>query len=389
MSVVNLGTFPPKQCGIATFSMDLKKSLELNKQNVKIIAVSDNSYKYNYGNEVIFNINQEEKADYRQAALLVNTSPDLELVIIQHEYGIFGGESGEYILEFTRLLNKPYILITHTVLPKPQPKQLKILQNLGTKASGIVCMTQKSAEFLNRLYHIPKNKIRVIGHGVPPFKKEDSQVLKAKYNLTGYEIISTFGLIGPGKGLELGIKAMAEVVREYPDTKYLILGQTHPMLKKVEGENYREMLENLIVQLNLENKVQFVNKFLSDEELGEYLYLTDIYLSPYPNKDQAVSGTLTFAIGCGRAIVSTSYTYAVEVLKNNRGLLAAEADPGEIATLIKKILGDGKLKETLQQNAYALGKNWIWPNIGREYTSFINNILKKEKREAKINYAGL
>lgn len=389
MSIVNLGTFPPKQCGIAAFSQDLKNSLEINGEKVKIIAVSDNSYDYRYGKEVGFNINQHRKNDYLQSAHLVNNEPDIELVIIQHEYGIFGGENGSFILNFAGNLKKPYIVVTHTVLPHPQKTQLNILKKLCAQADGIVCMTENSAHLLEKLYKVNPGKIKIISHGVPLFKKENSETLKAKYNLTGYQIISTFGLIGPGKGLELGIKAMAEVVKKYPNAKYLILGQTHPMLKKYEGEKYREMLINLIKELNLENHVQFVNKFLSNEELGEYLCLTDIYLSPYPNKDQAVSGTLTFALGCGRAIVSTSYTYAVEVLKNGRGLLVSEADPDELARLIKMILGDKELKEKLQSNAYELGQKWLWPNIGKEYASFIRKILQNQKGEQKLNYAGL
>ncbi|SHH13690.1 Glycosyltransferase involved in cell wall bisynthesis [Thermosyntropha lipolytica DSM 11003] len=389
MSIVNLGTFPPKQCGIATFSKDLKNSLEINGEKVQIIAISDSNYNYNYGEEVIFNIKQQQKTDYQQAALLINNTPDIELVIVQHEYGIYGGESGNYILNFTENLNKPYIVVTHTVLPRPQKRQLNTLQKLCSRAEGVVCMTEHSAHLLTRLYKVNPDKIKVISHGVPPFKKENPEILKAKYGLTGYQIISTFGLIGPGKGLELGIRAMSEVVKEYPGTKYLILGQTHPMLKSREGEKYREMLIHLIKELNLENHVQFVNKFLSDEELGEYLYLTDIYLSPYPNKDQAVSGTLTFAIGCGRAIVSTSYTYALEVLKNERGLLASKADPHELACLIKMILGSRELKEKLQSRAYELGQKWSWPSIGQEYTCFIRKIIQNSKGEQKLNYAGL
>lgn len=387
MAILNLGTFPPKQCGIATFSQDLKNSLEVNGEKVKIIAVSDAGYDYHYGEEVIFNIRQQKKTDYLEAAILVNNTPDIEIVIVQHEYGIFGGESGSYILSFTEKLNKPYVVVTHTVLPEPQKNQLKILKNLCTGAGGVVCMTENSAQLLTGLYKVNPDKIKVISHGVPPFKKEASEVLKAKYNLTGYQIISTFGLIGPGKGLELGIKAMAEVVKEYPDTIYLILGQTHPVLKKTEGEKYREMLIRLISELHLENHVRFVNRFLSDEELGEYLYLTDIYLSPYPNKDQAVSGTLTFAIGCGRAIVSTSYTYALEVLKNGRGLLASQADPDELARLIKMILGDKELKERLQSNACELGQKWLWPNIGQEYAHFIRKIIQNSKGEQNLSYA--
>ncbi|NLB88718.1 MAG: glycosyltransferase, partial [Syntrophomonadaceae bacterium] len=357
MKIANLGTYPPKQCGIATFSMDLRNSLLVNNVDVDILAISDDSYHYEYPVEVKFNLKQTKADDYKHAAQYINDCEDIDAVIIQHEYGIFGGKNGKYVLDFARKLNKPYLVVTHTVLPKPLQGQKDILNKLCSKASGIVCMTKQSSLLLTNIYGVNKSKIQIIGHGVPCFEPKPSEVLKEKYNLSGKQVISTFGLIGPGKGLELGIRAMAEVVKTNPTALYLILGQTHPMLKQREGEKYREILQDLIAELDLEDHVKFVNKFLSDEELGEYLYLTDIYLSPYPNMDQAVSGTLTFAVGCGRAIVSTAYAYASEVLQDNRGLLA-KPESNELAQMINMILKDENLKTKLQNNAYSLGQTW-------------------------------
>lgn len=378
MAFINLGTYPPKQCGIATFSADCKKSLELNGDEVKIIAISDTKYKYAYNNEVIFNISQDYKQDYIQAAHLINSLSDADAVIIQHEYGIFGGDNGSYVLDFAQRLNLPYIVITHTVLSKPEKHQHDILKSLCSSAAAVVCMTEKSAGLLSGLYGIPSRAIRVIGHGVPEFKMENREFLKAKHNLTGKQVITTFGLIGPGKGLEIGIEAMAEVVHDFPSASYLILGQTHPMLR---GENYREMLVKLTLKLGIEDQVRFVNKFLSDEELGEYLNMSDIYLSPYPNMEQAVSGTLTFAIGCGRAVIATPYAYALEVLNNGRGLLTDKADAGELARLIKSVLGDKNLQRSLEDKAYELGKTWTWPNIGRQYSNLLHSIAFTARRE--------
>lgn len=357
MNLLNLGTYPPKQCGIATFSMDLRNSLLINDNEVKVMAVSDNSYQYHYTDEVLFNLKQNHRQSYIRAANFLNKAP-VELIIIQHEYGIYGGREGEYIMELVRLLHKPFVLITHTVLPRPSKRQKQVLNYLCSRASAIVCMTGRSEHLLSDLYEAPPELIQVIPHGVPEFKEQAQDSLKENYGLQGRHLISTFGLIGPGKGLELGIQAIAQIVKEHPQTTYLILGQTHPMLKKQEGEKYRHMLEDMVVKLGLEHNVVFVNKFLSDEELGEYLYMSDIYLSPYPNKDQAVSGTMAFAIGCGRAIVSTSYAYACEFLSGGRGLLAAEADPEELAELMKKILTNPDLKQSLQDNALKLGKSW-------------------------------
>jgi len=391
MTLLNLGTYPPKQCGIATFSNDLRNSLLLHGNPVQVMSVSDGSYDYHYPEEVVFELNQSKKQDYKKAANLINASPHIKLVIIQHEYGIYGGFDGEYLLDLVKHLHKPFLLITHTVLPRPSRRQKQILNTLCNRAAGIVCMTQKSASLLQNLYEAPSDLIKIISHGVPEFRRQDQDDLKSKYNFRGNQLISTFGLIGPGKGLELGIRAIAQLVSDYPSIRYLILGQTHPMLQKYEGEKYRQMLMDLVAELDISKNVVFVNKFLSDEELGEYLYLTDLYLSPYPNKDQAVSGTMAFALGCGRAIVSTSYSYAAEVLSNGRGLLAKEADPTELSVLIKQVLDHPELQRELQQKAYELGESWTWPNIGQQYTCFISKILNASylEEESAIHYAKL
>lgn len=389
MSILNLGTYPPKQCGIATFSMDLRQSLIYNNCAIKVMAVSDENYEYIYPSEVVFDLKQSNKQDYIKAANYINNNDNLHLLIIQHEYGIFGGEDGDYILELIHHLHKPYLIITHTVLPQPSKHQKQVLNQLCHHAAAIVCMTRKSAELLTDLYEAPLELIHVIPHGVPHFKRHGSNFLKMKYGFDNKKIISTFGLIGPGKGLEIGIKAIANLVPRWPNIRYLILGQTHPMLKKHEGEKYREMLEHMVLDLGLNDNVHFVNKFLTDQEIGEYLYMTDIYLSPYPNKDQAVSGTLAFAIGCGRAIVSSSYAYAIEVLAGKRGLLAESAEPYELSRLMENILTDESLQIRLQNRAYELGKTWTWVNIGKQYNSLFKQILNHNYLEEHIGYGGL
>ena len=391
MLIFNLGTYPPKQCGIATFSMDLRNSLILQGHTIKVMTVSDDDSFYRYPDEVVFNLKQTQKHDYVAAADIINSDSNIDLLIIQHEYGIYGGEDGEYICELVNLLNRPFILITHTVLPRPSKNQKQILNNLCQRASGIVCMTRKSACLLADLYEAPAELITVVAHGVPEFKRSPQKWLKQKYGFNDCHVISTFGLIGPGKGLELGIRAIADIVDEHPAVRYLILGQTHPMLQKSEGEKYRQMLIDLVSELDIAENVIFINKFLSDKELGEYLYMTDIYLSPYPNMDQAVSGTMAFALGCGRAIVSTPYAYANEVLSAGKGLLSKESDPKELACLMKEILHDPKLQKTLQKKAYDLGKTWTWPNVGKQYCSFFKQIIsyQSELEESRPSYAKL
>ena len=344
MTLINVGSYPPKQCGIATFSQDLRKSLIKAGHTVSVAAVSDQEYEYHYGAEVVTQIRQHEKNDYLKAAAQINNNSAINVVIIQHEYGIYGGPDGSYLLNFCAALQKPFIVVTHTVLPNPDSGRYKVLVNLTELAAAVVCMTENSAALLQQVYQVPSFKLHMISHGVPDFLPKSPQALKRRYHLQNRNIITTFGLIGPGKGLELGIRAVADVLSEYPDCLYLIIGQTHPMLQRSQGEKYRQMLEQLVDKLGISENVKFINRFLSDEELGDYLYLTDIYLSPYPNLDQAVSGTLTFSVGTGRAIVSTPYAHAVELLADNRGLLTSQPDYHQLAQLMKAILSDPELK---------------------------------------------
>ena len=391
MAILNLGTFPPKQCGIATFSTDLRNSLLLQGHKVQVMAVSDEDSTYKYPDEVVFELRQQQEHDYIKAADFVNNASHINLMIVQHEYGIYGGEDGEYLLQMVERLHKPFILITHTVLPRPTKGQKQVLNELCQRAAGIVCMTKLSAELLTDLYEAPPELITVIAHGVPEFKRYPQNKLKLKHKLPGLEVISTVGVIGPGKGLELGIRAVAELVPRHPSVRYLILGQTHPMLQKYEGEKYRQMLMDLVQELDIEDNVTFVNKFLSDKELGEYLYMTDIYLSPYPNMDQAVSGTMAFAIGCGRAIVSTPYAYAAEVLSEGRGLLSRGPEPSQLAALIEQILNDKNLQKSLQKKTLELGDSWSWPSVGKQYSRFFRMVLDDHdgQEESRWSYAKL
>lgn len=388
MTIVNVGTYPPKQCGIATFSQDLRKSLIKAGHTVLVAAVSDQEYEYHYGPEVVIQIDQHNKSEYLRAATQINNNKAVNLVMIQHEYGIYGGPEGSYLLNFCSALQKPFVVITHTVLPDPDDAHQRVLTDLTEQAVAVVCMTENSASLLETIYQVPSAKIHMIGHGVPDFVPKSPRGLKKRYGLQGRNIISTFGLIGPGKGLELGIRAVAEVLTEYPDCTYLILGQTHPMLQKREGERYREMLEQLVYELGIADSVTFVNRFLSDAEIGDYLYLTDIYLSPYPNLNQAVSGTLAFAVGAGRAIVSTPYAHALELLANGRGLLASKVDYHELAQLMKAILQDPGLKVSLQNQARKLGHTMSWTQVGRRYSQMLEQTIGHHHLEGKsVHYA--
>lgn len=374
MNLAILSTYPPRECGIASFSSDLRANMKIWGPRVNILAITDEGVSYDYPKEVIFELNEDTRDDYIIAAQYVNTA-DIDVVFIEHEYGIFGGDDGEYVLDFAENLEKPFILNTHTVLPKPSPNQKKVLSELGQKSLAVICMTYKSAELLNQIYGIEKEKMHVIFHGVPPFKPEPREALKLAYGIADRPLITTFGFVVPGKGLEIGIRAVSFLKEKYPNIIYLIAGETHPTLKKNMGESYRESLVDLIEKLGIENNIKFINRYVSLKELGEILYMTDVYLTPYPNRDQAVSGTLSYAIGCGRAIVSTPYSFSLEVLAKDRGLISSKADPEELAVLIDKVLSDPKLKAQLEANTAKLGNTITWPQVGKKYVEVLKKVL--------------
>jgi glycosyltransferase involved in cell wall biosynthesis len=330
MNFLNIGTYSPQQCGIATFSRNLRDNLARLKEKMSIAAVSDPNFTYIYPDEVSYVIRQTKIEDYASTANAVNKNTGIDLVIIQHEYGIYGGADGDYLLEFTARLKKPYLLVTHTILPHPDANQKAVVSALCRQAAAVVCMTKTSSSMLSRVYGAAPEKVYIIHHGVPAFRAQDRKLLKQEYGFEERELITTFGLIGPGKGIEIGIRALKRLVLKHKNLMYLIVGRTHPMLVAHEGEqhgdHYRESLIELVRRLGMQNHVEFVNKFLEPEELGEYLQMTDVYLSPYPNLNQAISGTLAYALGCGRAIVSTPYLYALEMLsQGQRGLVAVDA----------------------------------------------------------------
>ncbi len=374
-----VSTYPPRKCGIATFSEDLRDYLIQYVPEVLVAAINDPFQSHKYPSEVVLQLEQENIADYKACAIWANNEPNLDLLIIQHEYGIFGGQDGEYIIELARHLRKPFMLVTHTVLPHPQDKQKQILSRLSALAASVLCMTERSSRLLAHIYDVRPDKIFVVPHGVPAFIKKSRPVLKEQYGLQDRSIITTFGLIGPGKGLEIGIKAIAGVVTDHPQLLYFIAGATHPHLLRNEGERYRDSIRQLVADLDLEKHVRFDNRFLDDNDLGDYLYMTDIYLSPYPNLDQAVSGTLAFAVGCGRAIVSTPYEYAREILAQGRGMIARDPSPEAVGEMLDLVLRNPDLKQELESKAADLGRTLTWPSVAKLYCDIAREILESNK----------
>jgi glycosyltransferase involved in cell wall biosynthesis len=383
MNILNVSTYPPRLCGIASFSKDLRDSLVSAGHHVWIAAISDDDG-YTYPPEVYCEIRQDCKDDYIKTARLINNSQQIQVVIIQHEYGIFGGTDGEYLLDFVSVLEKPYLLVTHTVLPQPEPNQNLVLRLLTQQAAAVVCMTERSARLLQTVYEVPGDKISIIPHGVPVFQVKDRQELKKEYGCADRKVITTFGFIGPSKGLEIGITATKMLVDKHPDLLYIIAGRTHPVLQKQEKESYREMLLGMVADFGLDDHIRFVNKYLDVEELGNYLYMTDIYLSPYPNRDQAVSGTLAYAVGCGRAIVSTPYEYALDLIQKKKcGLVAPEVSPEALSRVLDMVLSRPELQRKLEKYSARVGATLKWPYVAARYVDLARAVRRNRVLEVK------
>lgn len=381
LNINMISTYVPRRCGIATFSNDLADAIiktDPEKYSVKISALNDMSDGYRYPAEVNFEIHDKRINDYKEAANYLNLS-DCDVINIQHEFGIFGGEAGSNILCLTDKLNKPIVTSLHTILEKPSEEESKVLNEIFKKSAFLVVQSKRSIEILKNYKNFPEQKIKYIPHGAHDVPFIDPAFYKDKFNLTGKKVILTFGLLSPGKGFEDAIRALKYVKEKYNDVMFIILGATHPNVKKEYGESYRNSLENLVKNTGLENSVMFINRFVNTRELLEYIQMSDIYVSPYRNKNQAVSGTLTYALACGKAIVSTPYWHAEELLQNEKGILVDFNNPELMGEAITGLLLDENKRNRLRKNAYDAGRNLIWKNVGRLYTKVFQQAAEKFK----------
>lgn len=382
IKIAFLSTFPPRECGIATFTQDLVNELKDIKiiNEPKVIAINDREY--DYDDDVIYELQQHDRNSYIKLAEKLNDS-SIDLLVIEHEYGIYGGEWGEYILDLINNLKIPYVVTLHTILSEPLDKQKYILQELCKKSKRVVTMAKNTIPLLLNVYGVDEKKIAVLPHGVPNLPTLSSKSLRKKYNIDDKFVVSTFGLISPGKGLEYGIEAIAKVKEEHPDILYLILGQTHPNIVKSDGEVYRDFLIRRVNELNLNDNVKFINKYLTKREIVEYLKLSDVYMTPYIGREQAVSGTLAYAAGLGKLVVSTPYKYAEEILSDGRGLLADFKDPDSIAKCIKFAIENPHKRQLMEEKMKVYGKSMMWDNVALEYVEMFLRIFEDLEDDAK------
>ena len=385
IKIVCIGNYPPRECGIATFTKDLVDSLTKkrnrngNDVDLYVIAISNQDQFYNYPDDVQFVIKQDHQRDYLKAAKFINHS-DADACIIQHEFGIFGGDDGIYILPLIRRLKIPLIVTLHTLLKKPNYNEEAIIKEIGKRAEKIVVMSRKAIDFLVDIYNIPEENIELIYHGTPDYDFSSGKKLIEKLNFKEKKILFTFGLINRNKGIETVIEALPKVIERYPNVVYIILGKTHPNVLRVSGEEYRNELIRLVERNNLKDYVCFYNHFVSNNDLYRYLTAIDIFISPYFNKAQITSGTLAYALGAGRAIISTPYWYAEEVLVDGRGRLFNFGDSDELASIIIELLDNSSELIELRKKAYDFGCKTTWPLVGNQYLNLIYDSIKLYNR---------
>ncbi len=377
VKVLFIGTYVPKECGIATFTYDLLNSVSGEYDNVscEVIAVNDPSETYNYPQEVVFQIERDKIEDYYLAADYINQS-DADIVCLQHEFGIFWGNAGDYIFATLSGINKPVVTTMHTVILDPKPEYRASTEKLIKYSEKLVVMSQTAVDILKNVYKVLGDKIEIVFHGMPDYPYNNSEKYKKILNLKGFPIILTFGLLNRNKGIENILDALPDIVDKYPDLVYLVLGATHPIIKKIHGEEYRQYLQNKVSELGLEKNVVFHDKFVEKQELCNYILASDIYASPYLSREQIVSGALTYAIGMGKAIISTPYWYAHEMLSENRGLLVDFGDTDGFKKSLLYLIENPEERNNMQKNAYNLGRKMTWENVGKEYNKIFSKILK-------------
>jgi len=389
MKLAYIGTYPPRECGIGIFTNSLFKSMltggesRENKNEGFVVALNDIDNTYEYPEEVKLTIRQEHQEDYLQAVKLINLS-GADLCILEHEFGIFGGQSGVYILPLLHRLEVPFIVTLHTILKAPSYNEKAVLQQICKMAHKIVAMSHKGIEFLVSIYDVPEEKIVFIEHGVPDihFSREKS---KKEFKLENRKVLLTFGFIGRNKGIETVIKALPKVVEKYPDVLYIVLGKTHPNVLRHSGEEYRIFLKRLAKNLQIEKHVEFLNEFINEQDLFKYLYASDIYLTPYLNEAQITSGTLSYAVGVGSAVISTPYWHAVELLRDGRGKLFDFGDSDKLASALIELLDDPQELIELKRKAYAYGQKITWPKTGDKYIALASSILEEEPKVSEKN----
>ncbi len=372
LRITVIGNHLPRQCGIATFTTDLCNAIaaEYGAAQLSVVAINDGQSSYTYPERVRFEIREDDLSSYRAAANFLNAS-NVDLVCLQHEYGIFGGKSGNYIIEMLKRLKMPVIATLHTVLREPNLDQRLVMHRIAARSKRLIVMSQHSSRILQEVFRVPTEKIDLIPHGIPDLPFEEPSLYKSRFSCLGKRVLLTFGLLSPNKGFESVIQAMPNILATHSNAVYMIAGATHPHVRAREGDRYRLELQALAKKLGVEGQVLFVNRFVAPEEMAALVGSADIYITPYCDEEQAVSGTLAYAMGAGKAIISTPYWHAAEVLDHGRGMLVPFGNPVALAKATITLLGDDKARQAMRERAYLYSRPMIWKRVAHSYMAAI------------------
>ena len=363
-----MSDYVPRKCGIATFTADLRAAVAAAYPESRCFAVPVNDIEegYDYPEEVRFEIEEQDLSSYQRAADFFNIN-NVDVVCLQHEFGIFGGPSGSHVLALLHELKMPVVTTLHTLMPNPNADQRRVMQELIARSTRLVVMAERGRQMLQETYQAPPAKIDLIPHGIPDIPFVDPTYYKDQFAVEGRLVLLTFGLLSPNKGIEHMLNALPEILADFPNVVYIVLGATHPNLLREQGEAYRLSLERLAKKNKVQKHVIFYNRFVELEELKEFIGAADIYLTPYLNEAQITSGTLAYSFGAGKAVVSTPYWHAQELLAEDRGVLVPFGDAPAIAREVIGLLRDDTRRHAIRKNAYRLGREMVWSNVAQMY----------------------
>ncbi len=383
-----VGNYLPRQCGIATFTTDLCEAIsnECGAARLFAVPVNDTESGYPYPARVRLALAQDDLLSYEQAADFLNFT-NFDLVCLQHEYGIFGGPAGSHIFTFLRRLKMPVITTLHTVLREPNPDQRRVMEEIATLSDRLIVMSELSSQFLQEIFKVPGSKIDMVPHGVPDLPFLDPNFFKERFGVEGKAVLLTFGLLSPNKGIENVIQAMPQILAKHKNVVYIVAGATHPHILRREGDHYRERLQAMAKEIGVESSVIFHNRFVSPEEMVEFIGAADIYVTPYRHEEQVVSGTLAYALGAGKAIISTPYWHAIELLDDRRGALVPFQDPDAIARKTVELLDTPAIRHAMRIRAYQFARGMVWKSVAQGYMASFGQARSDRMREPRVMFA--
>jgi glycosyltransferase involved in cell wall biosynthesis len=383
-----VGNYLPRQCGIATFTTDLCDAIstECGIARLYAVPVSDTESGYPYPERVRLALAQDDLSSYEQAADFLNFT-NFDLVCLQHEYGIFGGPAGSHILALLRRLKMPVITTLHTVLREPNPDQRRVMEEIAALSDRLIVMSELSSQFLQEIFKVPGSKIDMVPHGVPDLPFLDPNFYKDRFGVEGKAVLLTFGLLSPNKGIENVIQALPQILSKHKNVVYIVAGATHPHILRREGDHYREHLQALAKEIGVKSQVIFHNRFVSPQEMVEFIGAADIYITPYRHEEQVVSGTLAYALGAGKAIISTPYWHAIELLDDRRGALVPFQDPDAIARKTVELLDTPAIRHAMRKRAYSYAREMVWKRVAQGYMASFGQARSDRMRAPRVMFA--